>query len=69
MMASIYWISTAQTSVFLLWSSTSYIFNASAIVGIRALGFPDYFRIQLAVLKFMAAILILGKDIPLTVKD
>ncbi|MBU2921949.1 DoxX family protein [Winogradskyella psychrotolerans] len=57
-MKTIYWISTGIISAFLLLSSYSYLFSKSTIDGIKALGFPDYFRIELAVLKSIAAIIL-----------
>jgi len=68
-MKSIYWVSTLLLSVFLIWSSYTYIFNKQTIEGIKELGFPDYFRIQLAVLKIVAVILILIPQIPFRIKE
>ncbi|MDC8004163.1 DoxX family protein [Aureisphaera galaxeae] len=66
---TIYWISTLLVSAMLLWSSYSYIFSESTIQGIRDLGFPDFFRIQLAVLKLLAVLILVVPQIPLTVKE
>ncbi|TNJ47142.1 DoxX family protein [Tamlana fucoidanivorans] len=58
-MKVIYWSSTAIISAFLFLSSYSYLLSKSTIQGIRALGFPDFFRVELAVLKLIAAIVLL----------
>ncbi|MWW25189.1 DoxX family protein [Algibacter lectus] len=68
-MKIIYWSSTVIVSVFLLLSSYSYIFSKSTIDGIKELGFPDFFRIELAVLKFIAAILLIIPMAPLQLKE
>ncbi|RKR15380.1 DoxX-like protein [Maribacter vaceletii] len=68
-MKVIYWFSTAIISAFLFLSSYSYLFSKSTIQGIRALGFPDFFRIELAVLKLIAAIVLLIPFAPLQLKE
>ncbi len=50
----LYWVSTVIIALFLILSSYSYIFSKVTIKGIKALGFPDFFRIQLAILKLVA---------------
>ncbi len=64
-----YWSSTILVSLFLLWSAYTYIFSKATIVGIKELGFPDHFRIQLAVLKLVAVIVLIVPQIPLQVKE
>lgn len=64
-----YWISTVITSIYLLWSSYGYLFSDSVKAGIKDLGFPDFFRIELAVLKIIAALLILFPQIPMLLKE
>jgi len=68
-MKSIYWVSTTILSLFLLWSSYSYVFSKATIEGIRDLGFPDHFRVQLAVLKIIAVLIILIPQVPVQVKE
>ena len=55
----IYWISTGLISAMLFASALSYIFHQGSIDGVRDLGFPDYFRIQLAVMKLAAAFILI----------
>ncbi len=64
-----YWITTGLISAYLLLSSYSYLFSGSTIEGIRALGFPDFFRIQLAILKIIAALLLIIPQIPVSTKE
>lgn len=68
-MKTIYWTSTILISVFLLLSSYTYFFSKSTIEGVKALGFPDFFRIQLAILKIIAVVLLLVPLVPVQVKE
>jgi hypothetical protein len=52
----IHTVTTAIIVLFLLASSASYVFHQGTIEGVRALGFPDAFRWQLAMMKFAAAL-------------
>ncbi len=63
-MKLIYWSSTILICAFLLLSAYTYIFHQSTIEGVKALGFPDFFRIELAALKVVALIVILLPGIP-----
>ncbi len=64
-----YWISTGLLSAFLIWSAGSYLLHQATIEGIQELGFPDFFRIQLAVMKLSAVIVLLIPQIPVQVKE
>ena len=55
----IYWITTALVSLMLFASALSYIFHQGTINGVQDLGFPDYFRIQLAIMKLAAAFILI----------
>ena len=68
-MNMIYWISTLVISAFLLLSSYSYFFSESTIDGIKDLGFPNFFRIQLGILKAIAAIVLVIPKVPIYAKD
>ncbi len=63
MTLNLYWITTSLVSLFLFVSSYTYVFSTNTIEGIKALGFPDFFRIQLAILKCIAAVLLLAPNI------
>lgn len=65
----VYWISTAIIALFLCASAASYVFSDATIKGVRELGFPDYFRVQLAVLKPIAAVVLLLPAAPPQLKE
>ncbi len=64
-----YWTTTILLALFLLWSSYSYIFSKSTIEGVTTLGFPDFFRIQLAILKLLAVVILLVPIVPIQIKE
>ena len=64
-----YWVTTILVSIFLLWSAYSYVYSKQTIEGIKELGFPDFFRVQLAILKLLAIAIILIPVIPIQVKE
>jgi len=64
-----YWISTGLLSVFLSLSAFAYLFHTATIDGVRALGFPDFFRIQLAILKLVAVCVLLVPFFPTQLKE
>ncbi|MFP2997369.1 DoxX family protein [Spongiivirga sp. MCCC 1A20706] len=64
-----YWVSTTILCLFLLWSAYTYLLNKATIDGVRELGFPNFFRIQLAVLKIIAVLIIILPQVPLVAKD
>ncbi|WP_298533464.1 DoxX family protein [uncultured Algibacter sp.] len=68
-MKTIYWTTTLILGVFLIWSAYTYLFSKQTIIGVRELGFPDFFRVQLAILKIIAVIILLTPSIPFQVKQ
>ena len=68
-MKATYWISTLLLTVFLVLSAASYLGHEGTIVGVRELGFPDFFRLELAVLKLLAAALLALPVVPLQAKE
>ncbi len=68
-MKTTYWTTTVLTASYLLWSSYSYIFSKSTIAGVKDLGFPNHFRIELAVLKVIAVIILLVPQVPIQIKE
>jgi len=64
-----YWLTTTLIVLFLLWSAYSYMFQKAAIEGVRELGFPDFFRKQLIVLKVIAAICLILPFVPVQIKE
>lgn len=55
-----YWISTSLVSLMMLFSAYSYIANPMVKEGFHHLGFPDYFRVELAIAKILGALLLLA---------
>ncbi|ARS42412.1 DoxX-like family protein [Sphingobacteriaceae bacterium GW460-11-11-14-LB5] len=55
----IYWISTALVSLMMTFSAYSYLTNETIKQGFHHLGFPDYFRVELAIAKILGAVVLL----------
>lgn len=55
----IYWISTALVSLMMVFSAYSYFTSPEVKQGFQHLGFPDYFRVELAIAKISGAIILL----------
>jgi len=55
----IYWISTGLVALMMIFSAYSYFTNPEVKQGFQHLGFPGYFRIELAIAKIFGAILLL----------
>ncbi len=68
-MKTIYWASTSLISAIMLWSAYGYLFQKAMIDGVRDLGFPDHFRVMLAVMKVLAVIALMVPMVPLQVKE
>ncbi len=68
-MKTIYWTTTLLVSGMLLVSAFTYFFHKETMDGIRELGFPDFFRIQLAVLKIVAVLILVIPAVPLQLKE
>ena len=64
-----YWASTMTISAFLLLSAYTYFFSQNTINGLKDLGFPDYFRIQLGILKIIAVFALCIPSVPTYVKE
>lgn len=54
-----YWITTAIIALMMLFSAYSYLTSQQAKDGFVHLGFPNFFRIELAIAKLIGAILLL----------
>lgn len=55
-----YWIATAIVAIMMLYSAYAYITQPMVKQGFSHLGFPDYFRIELAVFKLIGAVVLLA---------
>jgi len=69
MLVMVYWLSTGIMVVFLGLSAYTYFFSPNAIQGLRDLGFPDFFRLQLAVMKILAALILIYPKAPVMLKE
>jgi hypothetical protein len=65
----IYWVTTGLVSVMMLFSAYSYFSNPEVAAGFTHLGFPSYFRIELAIAKLIASIVLIVPQIPTRVKE
>lgn len=55
----IYWITTGAVGILMLFSAYSYVGNPEMKQAFKHLGFPSYFRVELAIAKSVGAILLL----------
>jgi len=55
----IYWVTTGIISLMMLFSAFSYLTNVEIKAAFTQLGFPGYFRIELAVAKILGAVVLL----------
>jgi hypothetical protein len=55
----IYWITTGIITFMMLFSAFSYLTNPDMKAAFVHLGFPDYFRIELAILKVLGALVLI----------
>lgn len=55
-----YWISTALVALMMVYSAFAYLTKPEMAFAFHHLGFPDYFRVELAIGKFIGAILLLA---------
>ena len=65
----VYWVATVLVAVFLATSAGSYVLHPPTIEGVRELGFPDFFRIEMAVLKTLVLPVLLIPQVPVQVKE
>ena len=65
----IYWMSTGLVCAMLIASSAAYVFHTPTIEGVGKLGFPDHFRIELAILKALAVVVLLAPQFPIQAKE
>ncbi|WP_159471160.1 DoxX family protein [Dyadobacter sp. 3J3] len=65
----IYWASTGIVGTMMLFTAFKYLTNQEMKEAFVHLGFPDYFRIELAIAKIIGAILVLIPAIPNRIKD
>lgn len=64
----IYWVTTGIIGAMMLMSAFMYFTNPELAENFKKTGFPDWFRIELGVAKFLAALAILIPAVPLRFK-
>ncbi|EJG03182.1 DoxX family protein [Flavobacterium sp. F52] len=65
----IYWTSTSLVSLVMLYSAYGYMTNEQLKGAFVHLGFPDYFRIELAAAKIIGVIFLMIPAIPVKLKE
>ena len=65
----IYWITTGIVGAMMLFSAYSYFTNPQVADGFKHLGFPDYFRVELAIAKITGALILLIPFVPIRIKE
>lgn len=65
----IFWASTSLLALMMVFSAYSYLANPDMKAAFVHLGFPDYFRIELAVVKVLGAIALVLPMVPKTIKE
>jgi DoxX-like family len=64
-----YWITTSLLSLMMAFSALSYLTSADMVKAFQFLGFPGYFRIELAVAKIIGVIVLLVPAMPARIKE
>ena len=65
----IYWISTVIVSLMMLFSAYLYLTSDEVKAAFVHLGFPSYFRVELAIAKILGAIVLLVPAVPIRLKE
>ncbi len=65
----IYWATTGVISLMMLFSAYQYLINSEMEEAFKHLGFPGYFRIELALAKIAGAAILLIPQIPARIKE
>ena len=65
----IFWVSTSLISIMMIFAGFAYLTSTMAKSGFAHLGFPDYFRIELGIAKFMGAIALILPWTPEKIKE
>ena len=55
-----YWVTTVIVTIMMLYSSYAYLTQDALVQAFHHLGYPDYFRVELAVGKLLGAILLIA---------
>jgi uncharacterized membrane protein YphA (DoxX/SURF4 family) len=55
-----YWVTTSIVALMMTYSFYAYLTQDAAVQGFHHLGYPDYFRVELAIGKLLGAILLIA---------
>ena len=65
----IFWVTTGLVAAMMLFSAFGYFTNPDMKAAFVHLGFPDYFRVELGMLKILGALALLLPMTPTKIKD
>jgi hypothetical protein len=65
----IYWISTVIVSLMMVFSAYLYLTSEEVKAAFVHLGFPSYFRVELAIAKILGAAVLLVPAVPIRLKE
>ena len=65
----IFWVSTSLISFMMLFAGFAYLTSTMAKSGFVHLGFPDYFRVELGIAKFLGAMALILPWTPKKIKE
>jgi hypothetical protein len=65
----IYWAATGIIALIMIFSAYSYLTKPEIAAGFKHLGFPDYFRVELAIAKILGALVLIIPAIPVKIKE
>ena len=63
-----YWVTTAIVGLMMFYSAYAYLTQDAMVQAFHHLGYPDYFRVELAIGKILGAILLIA-PIPAKIKE
>ena len=65
----IYWAATGLIALMMVFSAYSYLAKPEIAAAFIHLGFPDYFRVELATAKILGALVLIIPQIPVKIKE
>lgn len=65
----IYWVTTGIVALMMSFSTYLYLTSPQLDAAFKHLGFPAYFRVELAIAKFLGAIILLAPQVPIRIKE
>jgi hypothetical protein len=65
----IYWISTGLVALGMILGAYRYFTDPSMVLSYKHLGYPDYLRVQIGILKIIGALVLILPKIPSKIKE